>query len=782
MSKPIRVDVDHQVPFEESIERYRQALRKDFMYLRVLGGRQVFDINDVFIPLKLRNIESDLSGQEVLGAEDIFANNSRVAVLGLPGSGKTTLLRYLAFKYSSNDKEALPIYFRAARFSAIRARARSDKTPCSLTQFLREQIAGEVGEESAEAIAKSEILARANTVLLIDALDEISPDQSNDLGSELEDFLHSHSQVRVVVTSRAAGFPESIFRRMEFSVYKILDIEPEDIGNYVRRTCRKEVQQNVLDAIMSDDRLLEMAGNPFLLAMMCSYPKELAPVALKRATLYRSCTQYLLRATDYQKGREATQPGSIEILENALKLIALHFYKLDEKILPSREDVEYFLQSAMKNRRLSFRTCLDYTPGMILDQIVSTSGLLQVCGDEYQFVHRSIWEYFVALGLFEEPLEDVLNKSNDPTWEEPIRFFIGLLPEERLRQVIFGIWERNRGLALRSLNEREAFPSSLLSELCRSLSVDDRIALLLQLRDSLKWSSNNALKQKRMIVDTLSSILRVERNCRVLYECMIMLEERDETECAQLISKVLQHDVESPEKRRERVINESGTDKQRFVRIPATSDFLMGTDSTVDPRETPAHRVKLSSFKISSCLVTNRMYYSCGFPYAEDRRNPYSKDDAQPVSKVNWYEAHLFARWLGCDLPTEAEWEYACRSRGKDDLAFADLKRIGEYAWYGDNSENRTHPVGTKRANSFGLYDVLGNLREWCKDWHSDDYYKECLGTVENPQGPIVGIEKVLRGGCFDWADTHLRPTYRNYNPPSNVYFANGFRIVLRSE
>jgi formylglycine-generating enzyme required for sulfatase activity len=144
----------------------------------------------------------------------------------------------------------------------------------------------------------------------------------------------------------------------------------------------------------------------------------------------------------------------------------------------------------------------------------------------------------------------------------------------------------------------------------------------------------------------------------------------------------------------------------------------------------------------------------------------------------------MFAWWVGCDLPTEAEWEFAARGRPSDDEALSDLEQVPMYAWYGENSENRTHPVGLRSPNSRGLYDLLGNLREWCGDWYSETYYAECLesgGPVIDPGGPESGERRVLRGGTFDWAKWNLRPTYRNFNTPDNRSHVTGFRLVVRA-
>ena len=169
--------------------------------------------------------------------------------------------------------------------------------------------------------------------------------------------------------------------------------------------------------------------------------------------------------------------------------------------------------------------------------------------------------------------------------------------------------------------------------------------------------------------------------------------------------------------------------------------------------------------------------------------NPsYFKGDRHPVEYVNWGDAMRFIRELnglteeknqgrGYRLPTEAEWEYACRSGSSTSFCFGDdASRLGDYAWYDANSGDKTHPVGQKRPNAIGLYDMHGNVLEWCSDWYGD--YP--TGSATDPTGPLTGSSRVCRGGSWRCGAASCRSTNRR-DSPSNRRYDLGFRLVLSS-
>ena len=158
-----------------------------------------------------------------------------------------------------------------------------------------------------------------------------------------------------------------------------------------------------------------------------------------------------------------------------------------------------------------------------------------------------------------------------------------------------------------------------------------------------------------------------------------------------------------------------------------------------------------------------------------------------PVENMDWAQARAFCGKLsetlsqlrgtaGLEyrLPTEAEWEYACRAGSVTAYCFGDDEsKLGEYAWYAENSGRKTHPVGQKKSNQWGLHDMHGNVWEWCHDWHG--------GPVTDPIGPEKGRFRVLRGGAWYYPARDCRSAYRVFDHPSNRNFIIGFRVVLAS-
>ncbi|HOX37071.1 MAG TPA: formylglycine-generating enzyme family protein [Candidatus Brocadiia bacterium] len=217
----------------------------------------------------------------------------------------------------------------------------------------------------------------------------------------------------------------------------------------------------------------------------------------------------------------------------------------------------------------------------------------------------------------------------------------------------------------------------------------------------------------------------------------------------------------------------------RFRLIPA-GEFIMGSDREREI-EKPTHRIRITkAFYMGVTPVTNEQYEELM------GKSPSLTPGARnPVEQVKWIDTQRFCSRLSekekriYRLPTEAEWEYACRAGTTSDFYFGDDEDdIGKHAWYVRNSDEHPHEVGLKPPNPWGLYDMLGNVWEWCNDWFSTTYYAE--SPTDDPPGPPKQTERVLRGGSYINRVESCKCATRSSGAPTKHIRANGgFRIVM---
>jgi len=247
----------------------------------------------------------------------------------------------------------------------------------------------------------------------------------------------------------------------------------------------------------------------------------------------------------------------------------------------------------------------------------------------------------------------------------------------------------------------------------------------------------------------------------------------------------------------------------------AAGTFQMGSTSGYS-NEQPVHPVTLDAFCIDKYEVTNAKYVAylkaalaagqiqassstvtkggdelidldasyCQISYSSGTFVVDSGKDNYPVIEVTWYGADAYAKYYGKRLPTEAEWEYAARGGNlSQGYTYSGSNNLDAVGWYWDNSTNPsnpmyegkgTHTVGTKQANELGIYDLSGNVWEWCNDW----YGAYSSGSATNPQGPATGSYRVLRGGSWSVYASGSRVASRGVYNPGYSYYYVGFRCV----
>jgi formylglycine-generating enzyme required for sulfatase activity len=242
-----------------------------------------------------------------------------------------------------------------------------------------------------------------------------------------------------------------------------------------------------------------------------------------------------------------------------------------------------------------------------------------------------------------------------------------------------------------------------------------------------------------------------------------------------------------------------------MVYLPG-GEFTMGS-SQGNPDEAPPHKVKLTAFLIDKYEVTQEMFAKAQLP------NPshWNENPKKPVERVRWRDAKQYcnerslleglkpcynektADW-DCDysaqgyrLPTEAEWEYACKAGTEGAFDFGQADKLKQFAWLSDNASEQTHVVGQKKPNRWGLFDMYGNVSEWCEDVYSPAYYKESLAAdPAGPPNPGKDVKRVMRGGSWKSSPEMCRATFRQGQKTGDTdacFYTDycGFRCVRRA-
>lgn len=234
--------------------------------------------------------------------------------------------------------------------------------------------------------------------------------------------------------------------------------------------------------------------------------------------------------------------------------------------------------------------------------------------------------------------------------------------------------------------------------------------------------------------------------------------------------------------------------------------FMMGSkdaDLTADTDEQKEHSVSLNTFEISKFEVT--VWEWKKYVKAKKMKMPkapkWGWQDQLPMNNITWEEAINYCNWLstingyqpayskqgpfytcnfeanGFRLPTEAEWEFAAKGGSKSKgYKYSGGNDLDVVSWNKSNSKGQPHTVGTKMPNELGVYDMTGNVWEWCWDWYNKDYYK--TETNNNPKGPEMGEKKTVRGGSWDSQPNYCRPANRISTYPNKTHEFYGFRTV----
>ncbi len=749
-----------------------------------------------------------------LSLEDLLAGRAepsprpsaapRWIVVGDPGAGKTTLARNLCRSFSERTDRPLPIYVSLARWAEF------DGDPFAFVEGDLRQAAPESPPGLADELRRG--AAESSDVwLLLDGLDEVAPQHLDATCVRIEELAARWPRTPIAVFSRPVVVERRSLGTM-FSAARVRPLDEERQKKLLIKLLGVQDADHLWMELAPHPTLREMAQSPLLLTLIGVVGRDALndgrPLPTRRGRLFSVAVDLVLR-----RGF-ASEPHEVRDREAARVILRLLSLRLQESggEAWTREQLSEILDALRQtDARVNFALKETWaTNAKFLDDIGQNAGVLGPHDgprEPWRYLHRSFREYLAAEALRDLmktggeaavapylDLASVALKERDEAKKErtPSTRLAAAEPQADPVDRYAARWGEVWGLLATMIEKPESVLAKLgaaSGEILRrilpavdGLAPERGVALVLGTKDfeyghlwslTQSWgvSSEQAAEALWTGVPLAAQIIGPERKIEVLSYLHYALE------------RVLGPERSPPD--RERFFREAGLPPPpkkgvpglEFVAIPA-GRFLMGSpENEVGryDREGPQHAVTVAAFRLAATPVTESQYAL--FDEAH-KKSAVGDQDVLPATGVSWWQARLYCQWISGSLPTEAQWEYACRAgtttRFWSGDADEDLERVG---WFDKNSGNRSHAVAKKPANPWGLFDMPGNVWEWCADWLGD--YPKDGGALQDPVGPPSGSARVLRGGsCWDVAG-RCRSAFRYGDDPSVRGFSAGFRVAL---
>ncbi len=748
-----------------------------------------------------------------------------VVLLGEPGSGKTTGARQLAWRLASRQSlpedvglptGTTPVFL---RFRNLSRETLADKY--GLRAFLEAETRCEGAPDGLGVPGQDLWNGRGGGLLwILDGLDEVvDPEARKQVSGWVREALQNRPQDRFLVTCRFQGyFREGVSLGPKFVEFHVRPLDDEQVQRFVcdwfcaaygkllgcgpRAAARAAEDSGALLNILARPtyqagHIRELSTNPLLLTILCIVFHEERKLPTGRAELYAHCVRVLLEywRRDIYTAESGTglKPYDAEAAQAVLARIAWWMHQQQDRTAAPLEELAAEVARGLADVAPS--SGLGSDGRRFLERMRDESGILAMAGEgRCGFLHLSFQEYLAAEYAAHEGLaKELASRATESWWRE-----VALLSLRRSRpycEAFFremlqaGIAENHPDLAQRCLEETLFFASGpFVQTLQRAQAKNSWKASLWTIAEMLHLVRPNQASAPRAHATRVAAILRLLRDradqIPELDAICRRLAASEDQETRGFAREILaRRGIELQEEAVERGVLVDERTGLTFVAIPA-GEFRMGSDKSSYADEKPVHRVCISrGFWLGKYPVTNAQYGRFLEAAGKSVRKPGFWDDRrfnqpeQPVVSVSWDEAQAFCEWAEVRLPTEAEWEYACRAGTTTEYSFGDDDNtLGEYGWFGQNSGSQTQPVGTKKPNPWGLHDMHGNVWEWCQDWFSEKYYGQSPGV--DPAGPLEGSDRVDRGGSWYYAAVLCRSAYRDRYGPSSRVDDLGFRVA----
>lgn len=735
-------------------------------------------INGFYVPLRLylsRSLEGcEVPGRfdpEVLDRGDFVARDvpledalrtaakfdlRGVVLLGDAGAGKTTAVRYLAWRIAQSGgepfglpRETVPVLIRMRR-------CRPEHLSSGLASLCSEEWNSPHSSDVQEFGRR--LLKNGSVLWIFDGLDEIASTEVREAASLwIHQAMLDRPSDTFVVTSRYAGYSGDSLLRSSFLELHIQPLDVQQSQSFIRQWygCvesqvrgASEAAAEIADQRSSnlitrlDGRELRrnqfgvVAANPLLLSILCLVDRRTAGAALRRADLYHQCVSVLTEHWLHKKNLLSLEQRAAYLL---LRKLAWELHRVGARAeMSTREAAEMFSTEELA----------------LLHRIRDECGLIVTARPGYYaFLHLTFQEYFSASFAHEcGAVSQLVDKFGDSWWREVILLFSGLAASEAMSAFVAALLktealEAHPDLFAQCVDAAQIFPlPPLLEELSRQQEIG-----VLRLRGVLR-------------------LLRDQDAPRLRVHCEGLLRHEDGGVVGlakEILFKTTSLHVSGSNRARDPTPRPLDLD---FVHIPGGEVMIGCTVGHVNERP---KLVELTPFSMSRYPVTNSQYQrflstNSRVPLPRHWFDPRLNGADQPVVGVSWFEAVMFCEWIGARLPTEYEWEVACRAGTRTEYWAGDgesaLRHVG---WYAGNAGGRLHSVGELPPNPFGLYDMHGNVWEWCDDWYAPEY-----------GGSTLQQERVLRGGFWHVDANRARSAYRGRLPPGTRGFDLGFRVA----
>ncbi len=777
--------------------------------LRLAGGRQQATGGSTALPEHPDKLGARLTLEEVLGLDPADfpagAITGRWLLFGDPGSGKTTLLRHLAWKLARSagpgDARWLPVFASLPRL--VRAGG-----------WFLDLLCEELGATSHSPAAMRKALDGSGhagrLLLLFDGLDEVPVELRGRADALIGDSSDRWPKAAIVVTSRPIGGyrPAPELRELE-----LLPFGAGDRRRFLARWLGDDERaREALERVRREPSLWELAGNPLYLTLLAMLFDEQVEIPARRAALYDRILAHLLGGKHRKEQRPIPRPV---LVRGVLRHLACEMTEAGRDGEPVEVLEERLWTAERLMAELGKVTRWRQDPGAFLAEVaVRTSILAQHDGPgaDWRYWHRTFREALAAEALGEQ-LETggevaLLARAREVTgnlgrWAEPYALLVGRV--EQPDALVKTLMEVNRPLGLRALAGAQGLAPETIDEIL-GLTGD--------------WQERSKVFRRipELLEDAEASLRLIERLRRRTTEThdLFFLEAAAREvagrwpQSARAVDRLCRRFYADREPPPEDLFSRVQTPLDGRVdlwRDVEAGRFLMGSPQSEPDydeetqslgaygNERPQHEVEISQpFRLMTVPVTHAMYRMFDATHVPERWKGVGAQELwyHPAVNVDWYQAAAFCRWLerhgftGARLPTEAEWEYACRAgtstRYWSGDSEQDLERV---AWYRANVPSRTHRVGEKPANPWGLYDMHGNVWEWCADgWDVGAYAKRAgkqPAIDPRTDEDVWNIEanRVLRGGAWGVQPQYLRAAFRSWRWVRDRFWVVGFRVCV---